>query len=159
MKHTKEYMAEYREKHRERIRELQKKYNKTYYERHKEQESARCKKYRAENREKVREMQRNWREKNKDYWKNYDKNGYGKYRYEHRVKMGYWAAQQRTQRLINRLWIRPSTCSICGNGWKIEAHHPDYNKRNEIIFCCVSCHQLIHNGIIPQPKPIILDIN
>lgn len=64
-----------------------------------------------------------------------------------------------TKKKIDRRWIRPSSCPICwANGVRIIAHHPDYNDRNLIVFCCDSCHRNIHNGNIECPKPInILD--
>lgn len=157
--HTKEYMAEYRRTHRERIRELQKKYNKEYYQKHKESEAARWKKYREEHREKIKLLNKIWHENHKDYSREYDRKWHGKHRIEHRKMMGYWAVHQRTQKLIKKLWIRPSNCPICWCEWKIEAHHPDYNNRNEVVFCCISCHQLIHHGVIPTPQPIVLQSN
>ena len=57
----------------------------------------------------------------------------------------YAKIHTKTSRAINKLWIRPTICPICWKEWRIEAHHPDYNKWNEIIFCCNVCHQRIHN--------------
>lgn len=51
---------------------------------------------------------------------------------------------------------RPTICPICWIEWKIEAHHPDNNKRNEIVFCCNQCHQRIHHWWFECPKPIDL---
>lgn len=62
----------------------------------------------------------------------------------HRVEMGYWNIHAKTSRLIKKLWIRPKYCTICGYECRPIAHHPDYNKPYEIIFCCNSCHKLIH---------------
>jgi hypothetical protein len=37
---------------------------------------------------------------------------------------------------------RPSMCSLCNEpGWRIEAHHPDYSKPLEVIWCCGVCHK------------------
>ena len=56
---------------------------------------------------------------------------------------------------IKKLWIRPKECPICGGVWvRIIAHHPDYTKKNLIVFCCDSCHRNIHNWNIKCPKPI-----
>lgn len=39
--------------------------------------------------------------------------------------------------------IKPQRCSSCKNFGKIQAHHPDYSKRLEIVWLCVTCHHLI----------------
>ena len=36
--------------------------------------------------------------------------------------------------------IRPSICSVCLEEKDIEAHHEDYSKPLEIIWCCKDCH-------------------
>lgn len=36
---------------------------------------------------------------------------------------------------------KPDTCEVCGvHGERIQAHHDDYDKPFEIIWCCQSCH-------------------
>lgn len=45
---------------------------------------------------------------------------------------------------IKKMWIRPQQCPICWHIWRIVAHHPDINIRNEIVFCCQICHDAIH---------------
>ena len=63
----------------------------------------------------------------------------------HNKEMWYVNIQRRTRYLINKLGIRPKQCTIC---WyktdKVVAHHIDYSKPYEIVFCCSSCHRLIH---------------
>lgn len=63
----------------------------------------------------------------------------------HNKEMWYVNIQRRTRYLINKLGIRPKQCSIC---WyktdKVVAHHPNYDKQYQIVFCCNSCHRLIH---------------
>jgi hypothetical protein len=45
--------------------------------------------------------------------------------------------------------IRPHKCSICWVEWKkIIAHHPNYNERYNVVFCCESCHRDIHENFI-----------
>lgn len=63
----------------------------------------------------------------------------------------------KTTRLINKLWVRPTVCPIClQHSDRIIAHHPDYSKRYEIVFCCQICHDKIHRLKIECPKPIDL---
>lgn len=59
-------------------------------------------------------------------------------------------------RLIAKDWIkcaiksnkimRPNYCSNCKYICVPDAHHPDYNKPNEVIWLCKSCHMKLHFG-------------
>lgn len=62
----------------------------------------------------------------------------------------------RTDRLIRRLWIRPSICPICWKNWRIVAHHPDIDIWWEIVFCCQPCHDRIHKWVINNYDKVIL---
>lgn len=64
----------------------------------------------------------------------------------------------RTEKLIKKLWLSHDWCSICWALWKTQAHHPDYNKRNEVIFLCPTCHQRVHAGRIECPNDKIIDL-
>lgn len=44
----------------------------------------------------------------------------------------------------NRI-IRPNYCSNCESSCFPEAHHPNYNKPNEVIWLCRSCHRKLHH--------------
>lgn len=93
-----------------------------------------------------KKQEREYRIRNKDK--------IAKYSGEHSKKMSdkiwarRWDFHQKTRRIIDRLWIRPSTCCICWWWGEIVAHHPSYDKIYEVVFCCKSCHNLIHNWTI-----------
>lgn len=49
--------------------------------------------------------------------------------------------------------IRPSKCEICKkefNWFGIVGHHPDYSQSINVIWCCHSCHGLIHRNNLSQ---------
>ena len=55
--------------------------------------------------------------------------------------------------------VRPTTCPLCGSGnYRIEAHHEDYLKPLEIVWCCGKCHvqldraRLLRLGLRRKPK-------
>ena len=62
----------------------------------------------------------------------------------------------RVKRKSDKLWVRPRICPICWYEWRIVAHHPDYSKPYEIVFCCQICHDKIHRQKIECPTPIDL---
>lgn len=139
----KECRRNYRLEHREHITS----YLKNYYHSNREIALIKHAEYREKNRERIRKRE-------KEYYR------------EHAIEISqksvteelkfHESMRQKSKRLISRLWIRPKTCPICSkNEFRIEAHHPDYNKWNEIVFCCKSCHLLIHSWRIPCPDAII----
>lgn len=65
---------------------------------------------------------------------------------ERRQRKWYWPIHTKTDRYIKKLWIHPIKCPICWCEWRIIAHHPDYKKWYEIVFCCQICHDKIHKG-------------
>jgi len=40
---------------------------------------------------------------------------------------------------------KPLTCSVCGSGGRINAHHDDYTMPLRVVWCCSKCHYAIHN--------------
>lgn len=77
---------------------------------------------------------------------------YHKYKANHRKEMGYNRIHKRAERIIKKKW-RPSICPICWEGpTMIVAHHPDYSKWNEVVFCCRICHYKIHSWEIRNYK-------
>lgn len=62
---------------------------------------------------------------------------------------------------IERRWkIKPDKCALCGGGWKIEAHHPNYKMKYQVVYVCWKCHRRIHhaNNIIEIHKDNIVDL-
>jgi hypothetical protein len=48
--------------------------------------------------------------------------------------------------------IRPTKCSSCEVGCSPDAHHPNYNKPNEVQWLCRRCHSKLHHGHIIKAK-------
>lgn len=76
---------------------------------------------------------------------------------ERRKRKWYWYIHEKTRAKIRELWIRPKVCPICLRKWRIIAHHPDYDKRYEIVFCCSICHSKIHSWKIKTYNVINLN--
>lgn len=143
----KECEKKYREEHRDRITE----YLRNYYHSNIEENQKKHAEYREKNRERIRERER---EHYREIFEEVKEK-----RREERFWEKRWdiKARQKSKRLIRKLWIRPDKCGICWwSEFRIEAHHPDYSKWNEIVFCCKSCHLLIHSWKIKCPKTIDL---
>lgn len=77
---------------------------------------------------------------------------------DRRKRKWYGNVHRKTEERINELSIRPDTCPICWSNSRIIAHHPDYSKIYEIVFCCQICHDKIHKWKIDCPKCIDLSL-
>lgn len=143
----KECEKEYREWRREENKE----YLKNYYHTNREEMLNKHAEYREKNRDRIREREKEY------YHRNSEKIKQKRKEWTVWINLFNKTARQKSKKLISKLWIRPNACPIC---WKdefsIEAHHPDYNKWNEIVFCCKSCHLLIHSWRIKCPQTIDL---
>lgn len=122
-----------------------------------------CKRYYEKHKLKVLEQQREYREANREYYnaymeeyRNNNKDELKAKRIERDNNKWYVSIHNKTNKLIRKLWIKPTICPICWEKHRIYSHHPNYDKWNEIVFCCQSCHQLIHSGRIECPE--IIDI-
>lgn len=121
------------------------------------------KKSKEKNKDKIKLKAKEYYEKNRDYYiewhSNYSKNNRNKMNAEtKRLRKDKWynPIHIKTWRKIKQLWIRPTICPICWKERRIFAHHPDYSKWYEIVFCCNWCHIDIHNWNIICPNPINL---
>lgn len=54
--------------------------------------------------------------------------------------------------------IRSKVCSACGCHGIIDFHHPDYNKLNEGVWLCHSCHIRLHFGHKIKGKLTVYDL-
>lgn len=43
--------------------------------------------------------------------------------------------------------IKPDICSVCREGRKVEAHHPDYSRPKEVVWVCRQCHADLHRSM------------
>ena len=112
-------------------------------------------------REKISERRQKKKEQMKIYKKRYYEEHYEEIlrkRRDYRRESWKGKIRTKTERLINKLWIKPSQCSICKWGGYIEAHHPDHNKRNEIVFVCRKCHSRLDNWWFECPQDKIIDL-
>lgn len=75
---------------------------------------------------------------------------------QRRKRKWYNPIHLKAEREIAKLWVRPTKCPICWMDNRIIAHHPDYSKPYEVVFCCQICHDRIHRNKIECPKPIDL---
>lgn len=131
----------------------------------------RYKKYREKNKEHLRGYLKEWKRKNKDKTHSYyikakdwsikeyrrkNKEAIAKKQKTRYDKMDYDKLHKQTYAFIEEKGLRPDFCPICWRLTRVIAHHPDNNIWNKIVWCCYSCHQLIHLWEIKCPKPIDL---
>lgn len=68
-----------------------------------------------------------------------------------------WPEKYKAHTLVNsavrcgRL-VRPCACPICGTTERrIEAHHADYSKPLDVVWCCTPCHRKLDGITKPLP--------
>ena len=141
-----------------------KQYAKKYREEHIEYYQQNKKEYRDKNREKLKEYHREYVNKNRDTIVLKRKEYYERTKQDH-IKRAKQHIQKfndrtkinlRTARFIKRNNLRPKQCPICWSDRNIQAHHTNYNERNNIVFCCKRCHSKIHTWAIQCPETINL---
>lgn len=58
--------------------------------------------------------------------------------------------REQVMRLVNRKWdsgewVRPTWCTVCGQDeGTIHGHHEDYDKPDEYVPLCITCHLVLH---------------
>jgi ribosomal protein S27AE len=52
--------------------------------------------------------------------------------------------------------VRPATCSRCGKGGVIEAHHNDYREPLKVEWLCRACHRRLHKEARARFLPLML---
>lgn len=95
-----------------------------YYHENKEKVAKRFKAYQYKRRY---EVQKKWQQRNKEKCIAYT--------------MVY-------QAIKNGKLVKPKNCQICKKEKELQAHHADYSKPLDVIFCCGKCH----NGVFHTPK-------
>lgn len=91
--------------------------------------------------DKIREYERNRfkTETRKEKIKEYQR----KRRRIHKVKC---RAVTLVQQALQNGILKKKPCVHCGANKKIEAHHRDYNKPLDVVWCCFKCHREIEHG-------------
>lgn len=126
-----------------------------YYLSHKQKVHEYNVRYRREHREELRDKRRLNR-KSDEAWRKKNMKEISKKTNAHAKKMWYIPVHDKVYRAIKKLWNRPKKCPMCWYKWLVVAHHPDYSKRYEVVFCCNSCHSLIHKWEIQISNDMIV---
>lgn len=142
------YMIKWRQDHKEQLHEYNIKHWKEYYATHKEKCNKKNKEYIKAHRDQRLSTQKKYRVTHREQLTETNK--------LRRINKWYGKAHSITKYYIDKYNIRPDTCPICWESTVIVAHHPDYNKELEIVFCCNRCHNNIHTWLIECPEPINL---
>lgn len=105
-----------------------------------------------------------YKEKQAEYYRQwYRKNGRNMAE-GHALKVAEYKKQHRLEYNVGHRFYnyvasgvieRPKYCSVCGGDGRINAHHPDYNKPFEVIWCCSSCHKRTHLGEDLGAMPLV----
>ena len=91
---------------------------------------------------------------NSEWWRAYRQTE--SYKLQHKKDVKKWMDNNRDKALAhsaikNRVKsgtiVKPTNCQDCGLAIAVEAHHPDYNKRLEVLWVCDDCHKAIHRKL------------
>ena len=127
---AKAYSRKYRKEHlADRIA-----YSRKYYAEHKEENKRKSKEWTEKNRDKHNAYCKKWQEENVDKMLDYQR----KSRRERPEKSRANAIIN--SRIARGKLKRPTVCEVCGKEGRVEAHHSDYSKPLDVIWCCKKCH-------------------
>lgn len=129
-------------------------YNSKYYKWNKEIIWERHRRYNKDNGDKIREKKKIHYSENKDVINKSIRDNREKHIKELWYDRTYF--HRKANCYATKHNLKPKYCPICWEENKIELHHPSYesfDKWSDVVFCCKSCHQKIHSGIIECPKP------
>jgi len=160
-KEKNDYGKEYYKKNREKILKRMIEYRKNNpgkikeqrrqkYLRNRKKELNYNKEYRKNNPEKIRKKLNNYYSKNKDKLRNYQKvyknKNYEKVREREKIYRNKNRDKLRIRiKTIRKFPIKENQlCEVCKINKATERHHEDYNKPDDIIFLCSTCHGIIH---------------
>lgn len=119
--------------------------------------------YRMKNKDIINDKNREWNRTHKEYHKQYKEKRYKDNKQDQlskwdirRKNKWYSKLHWKTQSFIKKYNLRPKKCSVCWEENYIFSHHVNYKYWNLIVWCCKSCHELIHSWKIQCPEPIDL---
>ena len=101
-------------------------YMKRYYKDNPELIKSKTKKYQQNNPDKAREYTKKWSSKPTN-----------------KIKLA--CHKKEAMAVKNEKLINPHICELCGvNNVRIIAHHWDYSKPLNVVWCCDKCHKMMH---------------
>jgi hypothetical protein len=115
---------------------------KVYYVLNKDTISAKQKEYKKAHTQEINKYAKEWREINQDRIKEYSKRAQAKYRSDPKNLLKH-KARAYISSVVRRGKLIPGPCAFCGDNERTEAHHPDYNEKDKIIWMCKSCHRTL----------------
>ncbi len=144
---------------RPRIRPLgyKKEYDRLYYKKNKTKKDTANRKWESNNQEKHKKYQKKYRDVHKEKARNYNINYRKSYpdKIKKLRKMWYlliknnpvYVKKIRARAKSIRLFKKTKPCQVCGKKHKVQRHHQDYDKPEQIIFLCLQHHRLIHKNM------------